>query len=216
MPNLDLHKIENQLSKPICEAAIPKQYKDPIDVLNRWRYLSEQFPRFLGAILARSPLPAAQCLVAKNITGECGGGDAAAMHSKLLGELVGPVITRSRETFSESHLSRVIEQNLATIATMGEGQSIGFLIGLEAPAYEILALLRRCLLEAGVTAEAIDGSVYMATHQEVEAEHQKDSLLMAQIVAELGCDEAAILEGGHRAVEFWQAWWGAEIHAKAS
>ncbi|MFY0535211.1 hypothetical protein [Nannocystis pusilla] len=123
------------------------------------------------------------------------------MHSKLLGELVGPVITRSRETFSDSQLSRVIEQNLAVIATMGEGQSIGFLIGLEAPAYEILALLRRCLLEAGATAEAIDGSVYMATHQEVEAEHQKDSLLMAQIVAELGCDEAAILEGGHRAVD---------------
>ncbi|MFY0535210.1 hypothetical protein [Nannocystis pusilla] len=55
MPNFDLHKIESQLSKPICEAAIPKQYKDPIDVLSRWRYLSEQFPRFLGAILARSP-----------------------------------------------------------------------------------------------------------------------------------------------------------------
>jgi hypothetical protein len=216
MTNFDLQKIETQLSKPICDAAIPKRYNSPIDVLSRWKYLSEQFPRFLGAILARSPLPAAQCLVAKNITGECGGGDATAMHSKLLSELVGPVITGSRETFVDRDLSRVVEHSLADIARMDEGQSIGFLIGLEAPAYEILALLRRCLLEAGVEARAIDGSVYMATHQEVEAEHQKDSLLMAQIVSELGCDEAAILAGGRRAVEFWQAWWDAEIYAKAS
>lgn len=215
MSILDLHKIETQLSQPICEAAIPKDLHDPIGVLSRWHYLSEQFPRFLGAILSRSPLPAAQCLVAKNITGECGGGNFDAMHSKLLAELVGPVIAQGPQ-FDAHGLSGVVERSLAEISTMTEGEAIGFLIGLEAPAYEILALLRRSLLQAGVDPSAIDDSVYMTTHQEVEAEHQADSIMMAKVAAELGCDEAEILAGGRRAVAFWGAWWGAPIYAKAS
>lgn len=216
MSTLNLDRIEISLSRPICEAAIPKTVDDPVDVLFRWKYLSQQFPRFLGAILSRNSLPAAQCLVAKNITGECGSGQYDAMHSKLFAELVEPVVGEASIAFASLHLESVIERNLGKLGSMSEGESIGFLVGLEAPAYEILALLRRCLVDAGMAASVVEESVYMATHQEVEAEHQQDSLLMAQVATEIGCEEAEILRGGHHAVEFWNDWWAAEIWTKAS
>ncbi|GEM_PF-4235416 len=216
MNKLDLDKIETCLSRPICEAAIPKTVNDPIGVLNRWKYLSQQFPRFLGAILSRNSLPAAQCLVAKNITGECGSGQFDAMHSKLFAELVEPVVCSTRSSFCSTSLEAVIESNLVKLAAMSEGESIGFLIGLEAPAYEILDLLRRCLADVGMESSIVDSSIYMVTHQEVEAEHQQDSLLMAQVAAEIGCEEAEILRGGQHAVEFWNDWWAAQIQAQAS
>ena len=211
MDNATLQFVEfkDRLDAHIRAHAMPQSAVSPVDVLRRWTFLSEQFPRFLGAILARIPSPSAQCLVAKNITGECGNGVKEQMHSLLLANLVRSALGPEQMRFPTGPFQQVIERKLEEISRMSAGEAIGLLIGLEAPAYDILALLRRSLLEVGMSPQVIDDSPYMRIHQEVEKVHQDDSLATAEMVRELGCPDSEIVRGGDSAVEFWSAWWAA-------
>jgi hypothetical protein len=204
---LQFVEFKDRLDAHIRAHAMPRNNVSPVDVLRRWTFLSEQFPRFLGAILSRISSPSAQCLVAKNIAGECGNGIKEEMHSLLLADMVRSALGAEQMRFNPGPLKEVIERKLDEISKMSAGEAIGLLIGLEAPAYDILALLRRSLEQSGMAAQAIDATPYMRIHQEIEKVHQDDSLAMAEMVRELGCPDAEIIKGGDSAVEFWSAWW---------
>lgn len=204
---LRFEAFKERLDKHIRAHALPTSVDAPVDVLRRWVFLSEQFPRFLGAILSRLSAPSAQCLIAKNINGECGNGVKDEMHSILLSRLVAAALGAEQLRFDPGPLQKLIERKLGEIAQMSAGEAIGLLIGLEAPAYDILALLRGCLERVGMDRATLDGAPYMQIHQEVEKVHQDDSMEMAELVREMGCPDAEIVRGGESALEFWASWW---------
>lgn len=208
-------ELQKTLDQRIRAHAMPSNVEDPVDVLRRWLFLSREFPRFLGGILARISEPRAQCLVAKNITGECGNGVHDEMHSLLLAQVVISAIGADRAQMDTGALAVLIERKLAEISRMSAGEAIGFLIGLEAPAYDILDLLQSCLARAGMDQAAIERAPYIAIHQAVEKTHQDDSLAMAEVIRSLGCESREIVRGGDSAVDFWSAWWSTAYVAAA-
>ena len=201
-----LERLEEELCAEIVNNSLPQDLWDPEELLRRWTFFSEQVPRVLGALLSCVRTPAAQCLLAKNIASECGEGEPSRMHSALLHDLIDSVVEPNSGGDS-SNLRVQIDKAISRISGMNEAQAIGFLVGLEAPAYEILDVLRKCLRALGADESTISKSPYLVIHEEIEKTHQDDGRQMAQIVSRLGCDPNDLQNGGQEAVRFWQDWW---------
>lgn len=205
---LTLEAIENVLSAQIKEQALPKEIKNPKQLLQKWSYFSNQVPRLLGSVLSRVKNPDIHCLFAKTIYGECGSGKKTKVHGRLFTKLTNnsPDLDFIAQSV-EPELEQIFEEALAHVSQMSQDESIGFIVGLEAPAYDILDILKKALVLVGVTEEVVTRSEYMLIHEEVEKEHQESGHEAMEIAIKNGSDLNQINQGGKYAVIFWEKWW---------
>lgn len=201
--NLSIETIEDALRLEFREQVVEPGIKSPAKFLRRWSFLSSQVPRLHGAALARIRIPDIQFLLAEIAYGECGSGNRDKIHSKLLDE----VIRRSPMAGSisrsvEPELVQLFEDAVTALCQMSQDEAIGFIVGLEAPAYDILGLLKRSLIGVDIPADAVLQSEYIVIHDAVEKAHQESGYAAMGIVLDSGCDLGRIYKGGDYAIRF--------------
>lgn len=200
---LSLDNIENALRTKFHRQVIDVGIQQPIDFLCRWSYLSSQVTRFHGAALARIKIPDIQSLLAEIAYGECGSGNRNQIHSKLLTKLIS--LSPSSQAILQGvdvAVSSLLEDTVTSISQMNQDTAIGFIVGLEAPAYEILHLLKTSLISVNIPEDIVVNSEYMLIHDAVEREHQESGHEAMEIVLQSGCNLQDIFRGGDAAIEF--------------
>jgi Iron-containing redox enzyme len=198
-----LEQIENDLRKMFRSEVVDPGIEDSTRFLKRWSHLSSQVPRLHGAALARVRIPDIQALLAEIAHGECGSGDRAQIHSKLLSALISESpVSNSILNGSDPDLIALFEDTVDTVCAMGQDGAIGFIVGLEAPAYDILKLLQKALVDVQIPTDIVSSSEYMVIHEAVEKEHQDSGHEAMEIVLSNGCSLAQIAKGGECAVKF--------------
>jgi hypothetical protein len=198
-----LEKIEDDLRTVFRQQVVDPGIDDSVRFLRRWSHLSSQVPRLHGASLARVRIPEIQALLAEIAHGECGSGDRDQIHSKLLARLISHSSQANKIlNSSDPDLIALFERNVDIVCAMGQDAAIGFIVGLEAPAYDILKLLQKALVDVGIDADVVSNSEYMVIHEAVEKEHQDSGHEAMEIVLKSGCDLAQIAQGGECAIKF--------------
>ncbi len=200
---LTIESIEEVLRASFQQQVVDPGIQNPTAFLQRWFYLSSQVPRLHGAALARVKIPEIQALLAVIAHGECGSGDSSQIHSKLLSHLISQAPCAEAITH---HLNldavHIFEEAVETLSQMNQDQAIGFIVGLEAPAYEILQLLEHAFVEVGISHSTVLESDYMIIHNAVEKEHQESGFEAMSIVLDSGCNLQDIYMGGETAIRF--------------
>lgn len=191
----------------IC-ATFPLQPRSPYDFLIRWGVFSTRVPQILGALLSRLEFPQLQFQLAQNIASECGDTKITEMHSRMLVDLLAKVgITQCALDKISFSSAQEIEDTIEKIVSFTQTKAIGFLIGLEAPAYEVLRLLTQALIAMGMNEEEIRNSPYIAVHEVVEKEHQAEGLRMLDLLDKNPSTQNEVLLGLQEAENFWNLWW---------
>jgi uncharacterized membrane protein (Fun14 family) len=200
---LSIENIEDALRSKFGKQVVEQGIKDGVKFLQRWSYLSSQVTRFHGAALARIQIPDIQYLLAEIAYGECGSGNKSKIHSKLLTNLI-----------HKSHFACFINQELDTsfvqlfeetvieLSQMSQDEAIGFIVGLEAPAYQILQLLKQALVSVGISEMDVMMSEYFVIHNAVEKQHQESGHEAMEIIMNSGFDLSKIHKGGDLAINF--------------
>lgn len=200
---LSLENVEDALRAKFHRQVIDVGVQNPTDFLHRWAYLSSQVTRFHGAALARVRIPDIQGLLAEIAYGECGSGNRSQIHSKLLTRLIS-LSPSSRAILQnvDEVTSNLLEDAVTSISLMNQDTAIGFIVGLEAPAYEILSLLKASLTAVHIPEDVVVNSEYMVIHDAVEREHQESGHEAMEIVLQSGCNLQDIFRGGDAAINF--------------
>ncbi len=200
---MSIDTIENGFQLEFRRKVVEPGIKDPIKFLQRWLYLSSQVPRLHGAALARIRIPDIQFLLTEIAYGECGFGDNTKIHCKLLAELMrkSPYATAITQAVSPE-LEQFLEDTVSELCQMSQDEAIGFIVGLEAPAYEILGLLKQGLVTAGIDEADVLASEYIVIHDAVEKEHQESGHAAMEMILSYGFDLYKIYQGGNTAVRF--------------
>jgi hypothetical protein len=198
-----LEEIEEQLKQTFQADVVNAGIQDSIRFLKRWSHLSTQVTRLHGAALARTRIPEIQALLAEIAHGECGSGDRQQIHSKLLNQIIqqSPIAAAVTEDLDLSAV-QLFEEVVDRVCQMNQDQAIGFVVGLEAPAYDILKLLKQALIGIQIPERDVTASEYMVIHEAVEKEHQDSGHEAMEIVLQSGCDLGQIYEGGAYAIRF--------------
>jgi hypothetical protein len=198
-----LEAIEQDLSKTFRQAVVEPGIQNAVRFLQRWSHLSSQVPRLHGAALARVRIPDIQGLLAEIAHGECGGGDRSQIHSKLLAAVIAESpIGASVLEHQDPELVQLFETTVDRVCAMDQDAAIGFIVGLEAPAYDILKLLQAALTGIQIPASTVAASDYMVIHDAVEKEHQESGHEAMEIMLSSGCDLTKIHQGGQVAIDF--------------
>lgn len=202
---LSLETIEDNLRSEFRQNVVEQGIRNPALFLHRWAYLSSQVPRLHGAALARVTIPDIQYLLAEIAYGECGFGNRDQIHCKLLSQVIGlapiPGLTQI-DPNEDADLIQCFETVVTDVCHMGQDEAIGFIVGLEAPAYDILALLKQALTQVGIPANTVAQSEYIVIHDAVEQEHQNSGHEAMEIVLANGCDLRQMERGGNHAIRF--------------
>lgn len=201
--SLSIETIEDALRSEFREHVVEPGIKSPAQFLRRWSYLSSQVPRLHGAALARIKIPDIQFLLAEIAYGECGSGNRDKIHSKLLNALIrqspqAAFIDRS----VDPQLAQLFEDAVTALCQMSQDEAIGFIVGLEAPAYDILGLLKHSLIGVDIPADTVLQSEYIVIHEAVEKAHQESGYAAMGIILDSGCDLRKIYQGGEYAIRF--------------
>lgn len=200
---MNIQEIEDRLRDKFVAQVIEPGIKDPVKLLRQWSYLSSQVSRLHGAALSRIRIPDIQRLLAEIAYGECGSGDGDQIHSKLFYRVVdmSPSASNIRLGPDESFMS-LFEETILELSHMNQDRAIGFIVGLEAPAYQILQLLKEALVDTGTPEEDVIHSEYFVIHEKVEIEHQQSGHEAMEIVMSNGFETGEIYEGGDKAINF--------------
>lgn len=198
-----LEAIALDLKRAFREAVLEPGINDAVRFLQRWSHLSSQVPRLHGAALARVRIPDIQGLLAEIAHGECGSGDRSQIHSKLLESVIAnsPIAATVLE-HRDPELVNLFETSVDQVCRMDQDAAIGFIVGLEAPAYDILKLLQQALIGIDIPVETVINSPYMVIHEAVEKEHQDSGHEAMEILRSSGCNLDEIAEGGRYAIQF--------------
>lgn len=201
--NLSIENIEDALRLEFRKQVIERGIKNSAAFLRRWSYLSSQVPRLHGAAMARIKIPDIQFLLAEIAYGECGSGNHDKIHSKLLDEVIRQSPQAGFMARSvEPDLVQLFEDAVTALCQMDQDEAIGFIVGLEAPAYDILGLLKRSLIDIDIPADTVLQSEYIVIHDAVEKAHQESGHEAMGIILDSGCDLAKIYKGGDYAIQF--------------
>jgi len=200
---LSIESIEDILRSEFRKQVVEPGINDKAGFLQRWLYLSGQVPRLHGAALARINIPDIQYLLAEIAYGECGSGNRSKIHSKLLTELINQsfsvnLISQDVDTY----LVHFFEKTVSDLCQMSRDEAIGFIVGLEAPAYDILTLLKESCMAVNISEKAVLESEYFVIHDAVEREHQKSGHEAIEIILTNGCELRKIHKGGEYAINF--------------
>lgn len=200
---LSIENIEDRLRSKFNNQVVEKGINDAVKFLQQWSYLSSQVTRFHGAALARINVPDIQYLLAEIAYGECGSGNKDKIHSKLLTNLI------NQSTFAcfinqglDTSFVQLFEETVIEVSQMSQDEAIGFIVGLEAPAYEILQLLRQALVGVGISEIDVLKSEYFVIHMAVEKEHQESGHEAMEIIMNSGFELSKIHKGGNKAINF--------------
>lgn len=200
---LSIENIEDTLRSKFCKQVVDKGINDAAKFLQRWLYLSSQVTRLHGAALARISIPDIQYLLAEIAYGECGSGNKDKIHSKLLTNLI------NKSPFScfikqglDRYFIQLFEETVLELSQMSQDEAIGFIVGLEAPAYQILQLLRQALVDVDISEIDVIMSEYFVIHNAVEKEHQESGHEAMEIIMNSGFDLSKIHKGGDQAINF--------------
>lgn len=209
-----IEAIEDILRTKFRKQVLEPGIQDPVQFLHRWMYLSSQVSRLHGAALARTRIPEIQCLLAEIAFGECGFGNREQIHSKLLLHLMhqspqAAIITQK----VDAGLEQWFEDIILNVSHMTQDEAIGFIVGLEAPAYDILHLLKQALMATGLPEAKVAHSDYMVIHNAVEKDHQESGHAAMEIIFNHGCDVSHIYKGGNEAIQFLIHLVGASLKA---
>ncbi len=198
-----IENIEDILRSKFRKQVVDQGIKDAVKFLQQWLYLSSQVTRLHGAALARVQIPDIQYLLAEIAYGECGFGNKDKIHSKLLTNLINQSVfacfITQRLNNSVVHL---FEETVIGLSNMSQDEAIGFIVGLEAPAYQILQLLREALVGVGISDIEVLKSEYFVIHYDVEKEHQKSGSEAMDIIMDSGFELSKIYKGGDKAINF--------------
>ncbi|MDJ0620527.1 MAG: iron-containing redox enzyme family protein [Calothrix sp. MO_192.B10] len=200
---LSIENIEDRLRSRFRQQVVDQGINDAVKFLQQWSYLSSQVTRLHGAALARINVPDIQYLLAEIAYGECGSGNKDKIHSKLLTNLINQSpfaysITQELDTYFVD----VFEETVVELSQMSQDEAIGFIVGLEAPAYQILQLLREALLGVGISYIDVLNSEYFVIHNAVEKEHQESGHEAMEIIMNSGFELSKIHKGGDQAINF--------------
>lgn len=200
---LSLENIEDILRSKFCQQVVDQGINDAVKFLQSWSYLSSQVTRLHGAALARIQIADIQYLLAEIAYGECGFGNKDKIHSKLLKNLINQSpfaysITQGLDT----SFVQIFEETIIELSKMSQDEAIGFIVGLEAPAYQILQLLKQALLNVGILEIDINNSEYFVIHNAVEKEHQESGHEAMEIIMNSGFELSKIHKGGDKAINF--------------
>lgn len=200
---LSIENIEDVLRLEFRKQVVEPGINDAVTFLRRWSYLSSQVVRLHGAALARIHIPDIQYLLAEIAYGECGSGNKSKIHSKLLLELINQspnaqLITQQVDPF----LAQFFEHTISHLSQMSQDEAIGFIVGLEAPAYDILHLLKQSFIAVDIPEIDVLQSEYFIIHDAVEKEHQQSGHEAIEIIMANGCQLSKIHKGGDYAINF--------------
>jgi Iron-containing redox enzyme len=200
---LSIENIEDILRLEFRKQVVEPGINDAVSFLRRWSYLSSQVTRLHGAALARIHIPEIQYLLAEIVYGECGSGNKNKIHSKLMLELINqspyaPLITQNVDPFS----AEFFEKTVSHLCKMNQDEAIGFIVGLEAPAYDILSLLKQSCVAVNIPETDVLQSEYFVIHNAVEKEHQQSGHEAIEIIMANGCELSKIHKGGDYAINF--------------
>ncbi|MBO3459986.1 iron-containing redox enzyme family protein [Aetokthonos hydrillicola Thurmond2011] len=200
---ISIENIEDLLRSEFRKQVIAVGIKDAVKFLRQWLYLSSQVARLHGAALARVNSPDIQYLLAEIAYGECGSGNRNKIHSKLLHELINQspyakLITQNVDIL----LNQFFEATVSNLCRMSQDEAIGFIVGLEAPAYDILNMLKKSCMAVNIPEKAVVESEYFIIHDAVEKEHQKAGHEAIEIIMSNRCELSKIHKGGQYAINF--------------
>ncbi|MEM1172417.1 MAG: iron-containing redox enzyme family protein [Cyanobacteria bacterium P01_H01_bin.35] len=200
---LSIENIEDILRSKFHQQVVEHEINDAVTFLQRWLYLSNQVTRFHGAALSRIQIPDIQYLLAEIAYGECGSGNKDKIHSKLLINL----INQSPFAYSitqrlDKTVVQLFEETISELSQMSQDEAIGFIVGLEAPGYQILELLRQAFIAVGISDTEILNSEYFMIHYTVEQEHQESGHEAMEIIMKSGFELTKIHNGGEKAINF--------------
>ncbi|HEY9803215.1 MAG TPA: iron-containing redox enzyme family protein [Leptolyngbyaceae cyanobacterium] len=200
---LSTENLEDTLRSKFNNRVVEQGINDAVKFLQRWLYLSSQVTRLHGAALARVHIPDIQYLLAEIAYGECGSGRKEKIHSKLLTNLINQsplsyAITQELDT----SFVKLFEETVSELCQMSQDEAIGFIVGLEAPAYQILQLLRKALVDVGISEIDVMLSEYFVIHNAVEKEHQESGHEAMEIIMNSGFELSKIHKGGDEAINF--------------
>lgn len=200
---LSIETIEDLLRSEFRTQVVDRGVQNPIRFLRRWSFLSSQVTRLHGAALARVKIPDIQRLLSEIAYGECGFGNSDKIHSKLLTNLIAHSPDYGAIALGvEPELQQFFEATVDDLCQMEQDEAVGFIVGLEAPAYDILKLLKQALAAVDIPEATILQSEYMVIHDLVEKEHQDSGHAAMQIILDSGCNLRKIHQGGDCAIQF--------------
>ncbi|WP_088243133.1 iron-containing redox enzyme family protein [Calothrix rhizosoleniae] len=198
-----IENIEDILRSKFRKQVVDQGIKDAVKFLQQWLYLSSQVTRLHGAALARVQIPDIQYLLAEIAYGECGFGNKDKIHSKLLTNLINQSVFACFITQRlDSSVVHLFEETVIGLSNMSQDEAIGFIVGLEAPAYQILQLLKEALVGVGISDIDVLKSEYFVIHYDVEKEHQKSGSEAMDIIMDSGFELSKIYKGGDQAINF--------------
>ncbi len=200
---LSIENIEDMLRLNFHKEVVQLGINDAVKFLQQWSYLSSQVTRLHGAALARIRIPDIQYLLAEIAYGECGLGNKDKIHSKLMIDLINqsPFADSITQGLNTSFV-QLFEQTVSELSQMSQDEAIGFIVGLEAPAYQILELLRQALVRVGISEISVLTSEYFIIHNDLEKEHQASGHEAMEIIMKSGFELSKICKGGERAIDF--------------
>lgn len=198
-----IEDVEHALQLKFHQQLIEPGIKNPVKFLQRWSYISTQITRFHGAALSRSHLADIQYLLAEIAYGECGFGKRSKIHSKLMIELI------NKSPYADAITARLdqyfldlFETTVLELSQMSQEEAIGFIVSLEAPAYQILEVLKQSCLAVGISEMDFLNSEYFLIHNAIEKEHQDSGSEAMQIIVDNGFELSKIYKGGERGIKF--------------
>jgi Iron-containing redox enzyme len=198
-----IEDVENALQLKFHKQVTEPGIKNPVKFLQRWSYLSTQVTRFAGAALSRAHIADIQYLLAEIAYSECGLGNREEIHSKLMIELINKspyadAITERLDTY----FLDLFEETILELSQMSQEEAVGFIVSLEAPAYQILELLKQTSIAVDISEMDFLNSKYFLIHDAMEKEHQQSCNESMQVIIDNGLELSQIYKGGEKGIQF--------------
>ncbi len=198
-----IEDIENALQLKFYQQVTEPGIKNPVKFLQRWSYLSTQVTRIAGAALSRAHIAEIQYLLAEIAYSECGLGNRDEIHSKLMIELINKspyadAITQRLDTY----FLDLFEETILELSQTSQEEAVGFIVSLEAPAYQILKLLKQTSIAVGIPEMEFLNSKYFVIHDAIEKEHQQSCNESMQVIVDNGLELSKIYKGGEKGIKF--------------
>lgn len=204
-----IEDVENALRSKFHKQLIEPGIKNPVKFLQRWSYISTQITRFHGAALSRAQNADVQYLLAEIAYGECGFGNRDKIHCKLMIELMNKspyadAITQRLDTYWLD----LFEKKVLEVSQISLEEAVGFIVSIEAPAYQILELLKQASIAVGISEMDFLNSEYFVIHNAIEKEHQESGNEAMQIIIDNGLELSKIYKGGENGIKFFTEFLG--------
>ncbi|MEM7726449.1 MAG: hypothetical protein AAF208_08765 [Cyanobacteria bacterium P01_A01_bin.45] len=198
-----IEDIENALQLKFHKQITEPGIQNPVKFLQRWSYLSTQVTRLAGAALSRAHISDIQYLLAEIAYSECGLGNRDEIHSKLMIELINKspyadAITQRLDTY----FLDLFEETILELSQMSQEEAVGFIVSLEAPAYQILELLKQTSIAVCISEMDFLKSKYFLIHDAMEREHQQSCNESMQVIIDNGLELSKIYKGGEKGIKF--------------